>query len=207
MLFKKNSVIVLQGDSITDAGRNKPGNPENGVGYAAMVINALKSLYPDYDLTMYNRGIGGNRVANLAERWDVDCLDLNPSLVSILVGINDVWHYRENGVPFDLVKIEEDYINIVERTVKSGAKLIIMEPFAFHHNVFKEQWRADLWKVVQVIRNIAVRYADAYIPLDGMFYERALTTPAVSLSADGVHPTSEGHRLIADAWLKAAIEK
>ena len=207
MLFKKNSVIVLQGDSITDAGRRKPGNPEHGVGYAAMVINTLKSLYPDYDLTMYNRGIGGNRVADLKDRWDVDCLDLDPSLVSILVGINDVWHYRTGSAEFDLVKLEEDYIEIVERTVKSGAKLIIMEPFAFHHDAFKEQWRADLWKVVQVIRNIAVRYADAYIPLDGMFYERALATPAATLSADGVHPTSEGHRLIADAWLKAAIEK
>ncbi len=207
MFFKKDSVIVFQGDSITDAGRNTPGNPENGIGYAAMAINALKSLYPDYNLTLYNRGISGNRVADLLTRWDVDCLDYNPSLVSILIGINDVWHPHAHGTPFDLIKLEEDYIKIVERTVKSGAKLIIMEPYAFHHDVFKEQWRSDLWKVIQVIRNIAIRYADAYIPLDGMFYKQALTTPAQTLSADGVHPTYEGHRFIAEAWLKAATEK
>ncbi|NLD86696.1 MAG: SGNH/GDSL hydrolase family protein [Clostridiales bacterium] len=206
MLFRRNSVIVFQGDSITDAGRTAPGSYNLGDGYAAMAIGALKSLYPDYNLTLYNRGVSGDRVSDLAERWDRDTLDLNPALVSILIGINDVWHYRANGAPFDLVRLEEDYVSIVESTLRRGSKLIILEPFAFHHDVFREIWRSDLWKVIQVIRRIALRYADAYIPLDGIFHEEAIKVGSVSLTTDGVHPTPDGHRLIADAWLKAARE-
>ena len=205
MLFKKNDIIVIQGDSITDAGRTNPQIGGLGAGYAAMTANALNALYPDYNLTVYNRGIGGNRVPDLLGRWDEDCLALRPNLVSILIGVNDVWHpYVKPEVKYDIKKFEEEYIRIVERTLATGAKLMILEPFAFHHATFPEFWREHLWQVQQVVRRIAVRYADAYIPLDGLFYEAALSSGAAALSADGVHPTSDGHRLITKQWLKAA---
>jgi len=204
MLFKKNDTIVLQGDSVTDAGRTNPQIGGYGTGYAAMCANALQALYPDYNLTIYNRGIGGNRVENLVDRWTEDCIDLKPNVVSLLIGINNVWHpYTSADIAYDIKKFESDYIRIVERTLAVGAKLVIMEPFVFHHASFPEAWRERLWEVNQVVRRIALRYADAYIPLDGLFYEAALKTSPAELSADGVHPTYSGHRLIAREWLKA----
>ena len=204
MLFRKNDTIVLQGDSITDAGRTSPQIGELGTGYAAMCIHALRALYPDYQLTLYNRGISGNRVEDLVARWDEDCIALKPNLVSILIGINNVWHpYTNPEIKYDIQKFEADYIQIIEKTLAVGAKLLILEPFAFHHEAFPEGWRERLWKVNQIVRRLAMRYADAFIPLDGLFYETAVHSSPTELSNDGVHPTYTGHRLIANAWLKA----
>ena len=206
MLFRKNATIVFQGDSITDAGRFQ--DPSGlGSGYAAMCARMLQGMFPDYDLKIYNRGIGGHRVENLVDRWQTDTIDLRPNLVSILVGINNVWHpYTNPEIPYDIVKFEQDYTRIVEQTVHYGAKLIVMEPFALHHAeaAFPEAWRERLWEVIQVSRRIALRYADAYIPLDGILYEEALKVSPTMLSADGVHPTFEGHRVLACEWLRAA---
>lgn len=210
MLIRKNAVIVFQGDSVTDAGRTRPENSGLGDGYPAMCAGALRAMFPDYDLTIYNRGIGGNRVEHLAERWQKDTIDLRPNLVSLLIGINNVWHPYENPeVPYDIVAFEENLVRIVEQTVHRGSKLVMLEPFAFHHGVFPEEWRERLWEVNQVVRRIALRYADAFIPLDGIFYREAISREhAVSpqaLTADGVHPTFEGHRLIAREWLDAVL--
>jgi len=100
-LLKENGVVLFQGDSITDAGRNrkeqKPNNAGSfGGGYALMAAAALLAEMPEKNLTIYNRGISGNKVYQLAERWKEDCLDLKPDLLSILIGVNDYWHKR-NG--------------------------------------------------------------------------------------------------------------
>lgn len=206
MLFRKNATIVFQGDSVTDAGRFQ--DPHGyGSGYAAMCARALQGLFPDYDLKIHNRGISGNRAENLVERWQTDTIDLRPSLVSILIGINNVWHpYTNPEIPYDIVKFEKDYTRVVEQTVHYGAKLIVMEPFVINHAEasFSEAWRDRLWEVNQVARRIALRYADAFVPLDGILYQEALKVSPTMLSADGVHPTYEGHRVLAREWLKAA---
>jgi len=210
MLLRKNDVIVFQGDSVTDAGRLRD-EAGWGSGYPAMVAGALKSLYADYDLTMYNRGIGGNRVEHLVERWKEDTLDLNPTVVTLMIGINNVWHpYAMDDVPYSITRFEQDLVKVVEQTVKTGARLVVLEPFAFHHGVFPAKWRERLYEVQQVVRNVAMRSADAFIPLDGIFYREALkmgtaseSNGAVLLSADGVHPTAEGHRLIARELIDA----
>lgn len=204
MLFRKNGVIVFQGDSVTDAGRSAAEGGEFGNGYPAMCAKALQALYPDYNLQIFNRGIGGNRVEHLDERWQRDTMSLQPTLVTILIGINNVWHPFENpGTYYDIADFETHLSRIVKPVIQSGAKLVIMEPFAFHHGCFPEAWRSRLAEVNQVIRRTAMRCADAYIPLDGIFYKAALETPPTVLSSDGVHPTYEGHRLIAREWLKA----
>ena len=213
MLLRKNDVIVFQGDSVTDAGRLRDGT-EWGNGYPAMVGGTLKSLYADYNLTVYNRGIGGNRVEHLVERWKTDTLDLEPTLVTLLIGVNNVWHsYVKEDVAYNINRFEEDLLTVVEKTIHRGARLVMLEPFAFHHDVFPEAWRERLYEIQQVVRKTAMRYADAYIPLEGIFYQEALrwgnrmeSNGALRLSADGVHPTAEGHRLIAREVLKVLTE-
>ena len=97
-MLTKNGVLVLQGDSITDAGRF--GEPENlGSGYARMVAKYIENFYPDLEMKVYNRGISGHRSKDLVERWDKDCLDLNPTVVTLLIGINDVWRSFDQNDP------------------------------------------------------------------------------------------------------------
>lgn len=206
MLFHENSVILFQGDSITDAGRGY--DPDNlGSGYARMCVRALEALYPDYNLTCLNRGISGNRVCDLAERWKEDCLDLKPDLVSILIGVNDTWHSHGVGL-FGGVSneaFEENYRRILEQTKAMGAKIILIEPFAFHHQAFSEDWRdGDFGHKIMITRRLAAEYADEFIPMDGIFYKNTLRFKPEELSEDGVHPTAAGHRLISLEWLKAA---
>ncbi len=206
MLFKEKSTIVLQGDSITDACRNLDSD-NLGFGYAKMVTTTLKTLYPDYELNILNRGISGNKVVDLEARWDEDCIKHNPDLVSIMIGVNDTWHAfdgnHEGGVNAE--DFEKAYRNIIEKSLKTGAKIILFEPYTFHHGAFKEEWRSDLNPKIQIVRRLAEEYkVAALIPLDGLMYSWAAKYGAKALSEDGVHPTALGHRLIALEWLKAA---
>lgn len=205
MLFGKKATILFQGDSITDALRGY--EPEGlGQGYARMCITALKALYPDYELTCYNRGISGNRIPDLVDRWQEDCIDLKPDLVSILIGVNDTWH--SHGVGYFGGVSNEDfeigYRKILEQTKKTGAKIVMIEAFAFHHQSFSEEWRdGDFNTKIMITRKLAREYADAYIPMDGIYYANTLEYTPEEISEDGVHPTTLGHRILAKEWLKA----
>ena len=111
-LFGKGNTVLFQGDSITDAGRDKekelPNNPRSfGQGYAFLAASALLNALPEKQLTIYNRGISGNKVYQLAERWQKDCLDLKPDVLSILIGVNDYWHMR-NGKYDGTVEVYEN---------------------------------------------------------------------------------------------------
>ncbi len=98
LVLTDNPTILFQGDSITDSGRKNNHNDSLGDGYVMMTAAWLSALYPEYHMKFYNRGIGGNRVRDLRNRWKKDCLDLKPNLVSILVGVNDVnWKANFNG--------------------------------------------------------------------------------------------------------------
>ena len=133
----KGQTILFQGDSITDAGRNKEDMGFNtgrnlGSGYSVLAAASLLRRYASLDLKIYNKGISGNKVFQLAERWDKDCLDIKPDVLSILIGVNDIWH-KLNGRYDGTVKIyRKDYIALLERTKTAlpDVKLIICEPFA-----------------------------------------------------------------------------
>jgi lysophospholipase L1-like esterase len=113
-IFKKGNTILFQGDSITDAGREKekelPNNPKSfGSGYAFLAASALLNALPEKNLTIYNRGISGNKVFQLANRWDKDCLDLKPDVLSILIGVNDYWHKRNGNYDGTVEVYESDF--------------------------------------------------------------------------------------------------
>ena len=64
--LEKDSVILFQGDSITDMFRkydcNQCNTPEQmGMGYALFAASTLLSDYPDKQLKIYNRGVGAIR--------------------------------------------------------------------------------------------------------------------------------------------------
>jgi lysophospholipase L1-like esterase len=133
--LRKEDVVLFQGDSITDAGRNREEKGFNntralGNGYALLASSRLLHEHADKTLQIANRGISGNKVYQLAERWDEDCLNLKPAVLSILIGVNDFWHTLNGDYTGTIETYRTDLNNLLDRTKQKlpGVKLIIGEP-------------------------------------------------------------------------------
>lgn len=203
------NVIVFQGDSITDAGRSREELPANiglGSGYPYLVSANLLCNDAARNWQIYNRGISGNRVVDLYARWKIDALNLKPDILSILIGVNDTWHEmaRQNGV--EVPRYEMIYRMLLEWTKKElpGTKIVLLEPFVFRSEVVEENWIEEIDARRAVVKKLSEEFDTLFIPLQSLLDE-ALKKNSNTLYwlRDGVHPTSAGHQLIADAWLKA----
>lgn len=200
--------IVFIGDSITDCDRRT--DPLGlGSGYVDMVTRALRERG---DLsTVVNRGIAGDRVAHLQERWQADALDHKPSVLSIYVGVNDTLTTFFAGRPTPADVFEERYTDILDRTVAAGVpNLVIVEPFFVGSEADWVPWREgnafvheDLALKRPIVRRLADRYAAVYVPLQSAFDEAVAERGATVVAGDGVHPSPFGHQLIAQHWLAA----
>lgn len=204
-LLEKNSVILFQGDSVTDSCRDY-GNPKDlGPGYPAKVAAYLNTFYSELNLTVINRGVSGNRVRDLQKRWRQDCLDLSPQLVSILIGINDTWRRYDSNDPTSVEDFEAGYRDILTQTAKTGARLVLMEPFVMPYPQEHIAWREDLDPKIQVVRKLAREFKATLIPLDGMMAASYVKNGDFYDTRDGVHPTDAGHSLIAGEFLKTVF--
>ncbi len=204
-----NDIILFQGDSITDAGRAKTGPTANsagslGNGYALLAAAELLNEQGRKNLAIHNRGISGNKVYQLAERWDADCIDLKPNVLSILIGVNDFWH-KLNGKYEGTVKIyEDDFSALLDRTLQKlpGVKLIIGEPFAVPGvKAVDDKWFPAFYDYQAAARNIAKKYQATWIPYQSVFDKAIKEAPASYWTGDGVHPSLAGAALMAEAWL------
>jgi len=210
-LFGKNSVVLFQGDSITDAGREKekelPNNPRSfGSGYAFLAASSLLNALPEKDLVLYNRGISGNKVFQLAERWQKDCLDLKPSVLSILIGVNDYWHMRNGKYDGTVEVYESDYRKLLKRTKEDlpNVYLIICEPFYLTNtSAVDESWVKPMKQYQAAAKKLAEEFDAIWVPFQKVFDEAIKYAPAVYWAHDGVHPSMAGAQLMAEAWLKA----
>jgi lysophospholipase L1-like esterase len=202
-LIENNAVVLFQGDSITDAGRSRLSDADLGRGYAAMAAAWFSAQYPEKQVRFLNRGISGNRAIDLRHRWQRDCLDLQPTWVSILIGINDTWRGFDSNDPTSTDSYERDFNHICTQVRDElNAHLIIMEPFLLPTPPDRISWRVDLDPKIAVARKLAREYNALFIPLDGLFAEAATKQAMEFWLPDGVHPTAAGHALIAQAWLK-----
>ena len=193
-LLTGRTLILFQGDSITDCGRIWD-NPENlGDGYVRLLTTMLQDKYPKYEFKFINRGVSGDKVRDLVSRWDVDCISLQPDWLSILVGINDT-------LITPITEFEEEYQTLLRRTTDElESRIIICEPFLISGD--NNAYREDLNPKIEVIRKLAKEYNTDLVPLDKIFHEAcSLKTPEY-WAPDGVHPSPEGHALIAISWIK-----
>lgn len=205
--IQPDSKILFIGDSITDVGRNREDANDLGQGYPLLLAAYLQHKYPTYDLQILNRGIGGDRVIDLKNRWEEDCLNHNPDIVSILVGINDVWHAfsaEEQLNDEDLEQFETDYRWMLKSLAhRTDARVILLEPFVLPYPKDRTEWRKDLDPRIQIVRRLANEYHAALIPLDGALNALGIENGFETYTGDdGVHPTVTGHAAIADAWIK-----
>lgn len=212
--MENTKIILFQGDSITDAGRDKEKNAHIGHGYSALVTAALNADTP-YTYTCLNRGISGNRVVDLYARIRRDMINLKPDYMSILIGINDVWHEytRQNGVSAE--KYEMVYGLLIEELLRDlpDLKIMILEPFVLPGSATKNtEEHPNRWEYFSketalrraAAKRIAEKYQLVFVPLQDMFDAVNADAPADNCwLADGVHPTLAGHELIKREWLKA----
>ncbi|NQX43760.1 SGNH/GDSL hydrolase family protein [Paenibacillus tritici] len=204
MPFQKNDIILFQGDSITDCGRNYADAASLGVGYALMAGARLGLQYPEKNLTFINRGISGNRAVDLQERWGRDCLELKPTWVSIYIGVNDTWRRFDSGQETTAAEFEASYRDLIERTKQHlDARLVLVEPFVLPVPEDRKGWRQDLDPKIHVVRELAREYGAVLVPLDGLFAAASVKAEPAFWAGDGVHPSPAGHALIADAWMRA----
>ena len=201
-----NNLILFQGDSITDAGRDHQDENSLGFGYANLVASWVSAQYPSKNLHFLNRGISGNRAVDLRARWQADCLDLKPDWVSILIGINDTWRRYDQGLITTADEYAEHFRAVLEQTRASGAKIVILEPFVLPYPDDRQGWREDLDPKIAAARRLALEFHALYIPLDGIFAAAATRRRMDFWLRDGVHPTMVGHALIAQHWLKTLFE-
>lgn len=201
----EGNLILFQGDSITDAGRNREDPASLGSGYAMMIAAQLQAHQPEMRLRFLNRGIGGNRVADLLKRWKDDTTDLKPDILSILIGINDCWRRYDSNDPTSLEKFESGYRELLMKTTERlpNIQLVLCEPFLLHVNPGQDRWREDLDPKIQAVRRLALEFGAVLVPFDGMFAQAATRREPAFWAEDGVHPSTAAHALMADAWLDA----
>jgi lysophospholipase L1-like esterase len=147
-LLNKGDVVLFQGDSITDTGRSREQatvpnlQPALGSGYAWLAAVELLVDRPNDSLKVYNRGMSGHEVSDLARRWQGDCLDLKPNLLSILIGVNDFSHALDGRSQRTVENYERDYLALLERTRQTipEVKLVICEPFVLRCGAVNDKW-------------------------------------------------------------------
>ncbi|MEM8865522.1 MAG: SGNH/GDSL hydrolase family protein [Planctomycetota bacterium] len=209
-LITSGDTILFQGDSITDAGRNRDIAKPNdaaamGGGYAFLASASLLAQRPADSLKVHNRGISGHKVHQLAERWQVDCLDLKPDVLSILIGVNDIWHSLDWDYDGTVETYRIDYFALAERTKKElpNVKLVICEPFVLKTGAVDDRWFPAFDEFRAAAKAVAEKYADAWAPFQTVFDEAVKFAPPERWAGDGVHPSPDGAALMANAWLRA----
>jgi len=210
--LKPHSVILFQGDSITDVGRSRraigPNNLDGlGNGYPQLVSKYLLESYPDHYLQIYNRGVSGDRIRDLAHRWQNDSLRLLPDIISLLIGVNDTWNYLYMGMGSD----PNDYQNVYKKILQDTRQLlpvstfILCEPFVLITGEVSEEWLNDINERQEITRRLAREYNGVVVPFQSALDKAAENISPHKLLEDGVHPTDLGHRVLADCWIKAVL--
>jgi len=211
MPLPKNSIILFQGDSITDASRNRQdqdrANNGLGTGYAYFTATELLLEHPGLNLRFYNRGISGNRITDLYARVREDILNLKPDVVSILIGVNDTWHgFMYNG-GVAIPKYERVFREMLEeiRAELPRTKLVLCEPFVLKCGVVKAGWVKEMAVRRGIVRKLAEEFGAVFVPFQTEFDKAVKLAEPAYWAYDGVHPTPAGHLLMTRTWIKAVM--
>ncbi|MFD6276339.1 SGNH/GDSL hydrolase family protein [Streptomyces sp. NPDC060209] len=193
--------ILFQGDSITAAGRVPGDDNDLGHGYVRLIADALAVSHPSS--RVHNRGVSGNRAADLLQRWDSDTLSLRPAVLSVLVGVNDTWRRYDRGETTSHESYENTYRELLRQAASQGTRLVLVEPFLVPVRTEQWAWREDLDERIHVVRRLAREFDASLLAADGLLHQAAQESgdPSV-ITEDGVHPTAAGHAVLARAWLR-----
>ena len=205
--LESGGVILFQGDSITDAGRNRQAAGPNdraglGNGYPLLLAAQLLADHPEVGLKIYSRGISGNKVPDLAARWQEDAIGLKPAILSILIGVNDIWHKLAGRYDGSVEDYETGYRALLKETLEKlpGVCLVVCEPFVLRCGAVTEQWFPEFDQRRAVAKKLAKELGLVFAPFQAAFDEAIKKAPPAYWAGDGVHPTMAGHALMARVW-------
>jgi len=210
-IFQTGNRILFQGDSITDGGRGRNNDLNHILGhsYAFLVAAKYGAAYPERKLEFFNRGVSGNKIPDLLNRWDKDTIELKPTVVSILIGVNDIWHPLNADQEVSVEKYEAGYDKLLAQTKTAlpNARIILLEPFITPGRATSLKW--DVWqghlkKFQTVVAKLGKKYDAPVVRLQTVFDQACKQAPAEYWVFDGVHPTYAGNQLIADEWVRVA---
>ena len=195
--------LLFIGDSITEAGRDHADQDDLGRGWVSVVDQLLRAESGPAR-RLVNLGIGGNRLQDLAARWQRDCLDLRPAVVTIQIGINDTWRRFDGNEPSELDRFVDGYRELLRQFEGLvGSRIVLVEPFCLPTGVVTPAWREDLDPRIAAVVGLAEEFDAARVPLDRAMADAAARADPAAWTTDGVHPTPAGHALIAGEWLAA----
>ncbi len=205
----QDDVVLFQGDSITDAGRARDVAAPNdfnalGRGYANMIAMGLLGAHASLRLQCYNRGISGHKVPDLEARWQTDAIDLKPAVLSILIGVNDLWHKLAGRYSGTVADYERQFASLLAdtRAALPQTLLVVCEPFVLRCGAVNDNWFPEFDERRAAARRVAENAAATWVPFQTMFDEAVTdATPSAYWAGDGVHPTTAGHALMAKTWL------
>lgn len=207
----EGTIVLFQGDSITDAGRDRGTAEPNaarplGSGYPLLVASAALAAHPDRGLRFYNRGVSGNKVPDLEARWAADTLALAPQLLSILVGVNDFWHKLSSGYTGTVQDYENQYVALLDETRRAvpQVRLLVLEPFVLRCGAVDDRWFPEFDQRRAAAARVARHAGATFLPLQRIFDHLARKAAPQYWAADGVHPTPAGHSVIAEHWRRVA---
>ena len=199
--------ILFFGDSITDANRDREtdcGLRSYGVGFVRTIAGKLLFDEPT-GYTIINRGVSGNRIVDLYARIKKDLWNETPDFLSILIGVNDIWHEiaHQNGV--DLARFERIYRSIIEETQERlpNIKILLCEPFVLLGAATQDAYERflEVKEYAKIVKKLAEEYGLYFLPLQDKFDEYSEKYGATQYLFDGVHPSVAGAQLIANEWL------
>jgi lysophospholipase L1-like esterase len=208
MKIQSGQTLLLIGDSITDAGRKRPVGEGDGlgVGYPAQINMLLTATYPERQIRVLNTGISGNRVPDLAARWQKDVMDLKPDWLSIMIGTNDVWRQfdRPNNPETHVLpdQYESIYRNLLRMTRPTLKGLILLTPFLVEKNE-SDAMRLRMVEYGKIVRRLSREFKASFIDTQKLYDDAMKYRDPKILAGDRVHPSPIGHAVLARAILKA----
>jgi lysophospholipase L1-like esterase len=205
--FTKEARVLFQGDSITDGNRGRSADPNHilGHGYAFIIAAKYGADFADRNLTFINRGVSGNTVLDLQKRWPKDTLELQPDILSVLIGVND----KGRGVPMDQYEQTYDRLLTEARAANPKLKLVLCEPFVVNHlatTPANGSPNADIVQRQQIVAKLAAKHGAALVHFQKALDEACRRAPAAHWIWDDVHPTYSGHQILADEWVRVVKE-
>ena len=213
--FRQNQTLLFIGDSITDCERREQPYAPLGCGYVHFAANFLLATLPHLNLNIQNRGIGGDSTRDLKNRWKTDCIDLKPDVVSIMIGINDLWR-KYSDTPESLKRyVPPDEYEANYRCILTQLKdecdpqLILMEPYMFCDDP-ENPMLHDLYDYINVVYTLADDFDAVLVPLHTAYTaleNKRDKRPDIEWAEDYVHPSPWAHAWIAKQWLQGVLGK
>lgn len=208
----KRGVVLFQGDSITDAGRDKKNKNANnarafGDGYPFLIASQLLTRFPKKNLKCFNRGISGNKVPDLDKRWQQDCIDIKPDVLSILIGVNDIWHKLNGNYDGTVKDYEQGFTALIKRTKDAlpDTSLVICEPFVLRCGAVTDKWFPEFDDRRAACKRVSDEAGAIWVPFQSMFDKATKRNEPSYWAGDGVHPSMAGHSLMARTWMKTVF--